>query len=392
MTTLNRRRFLELGSAAGALGVTAPDFVIGATQRKSGDAAQDADDRVVRLSGDGLGLTPAQYSRLLTHLAEEKGIVPDTYILDGVVDELEKQFARILGKERAVFMPTGTLANHLAVRALAGGPSRAIVQAESHLYQDTGDCAQTLSNITLMPLAPGRASFTADEVQQLLDQTRTGRVASRVSVISLETPVRRKQGAIFDPVEMKKVISLARREGIRLHLDGARLFLEAAYAGKEVAEYTQPFDTVYVSLYKYFNAASGAILAGPRELLDGMYHVRRMFGGGLCHAWPFAAVALHYLSGFSNRFSQAVRSSGELIRALSENDAFTIERIPSGTNLFHLRVNRTDAAVFQKKLAAQGVILPPPAPDGRFLIGVNETLNRTTPATLADTFRRAITS
>jgi threonine aldolase len=392
MTTLNRRRFLELGSVAGALGVTTPWFVTGATQRVRGDAAQDQDDRVVRLSGDGLGLTPAQYSRLLTHLAEEKGIVPDSYILDGVVDELEKQFARILGKERAVFMPTGTLANHLAVRALAGGPSRAIVQAESHLYQDTGDCVQTLSNITLLPLAPGRASFTADEVQQLLDQTRTGRVAARVSVISLETPVRRKQGATFDPAEMKKVVALARREGIRLHLDGARLFLEAAYAGKEVAEYAQPFDTVYVSLYKYFNAASGAILAGPRELLDGMYHVRRMFGGGLCHAWPFAAVALHYLSGFSDRFSRAVRSSDDLIRALSENDAFTIERIPSGTNLFHLRVNRKDAAVFQKKLGALGVILPPPSPDGRFLIGVNETLNRTTATTLADAFRRAITS
>ena len=392
MTTLNRRRFLELGSVAGALGITTPGFALSATQRVTGDGAHDADDRVIRLSGDGLGLTPAQYSRLLTHLAEEKGIVPDAYILDGVVDELEKQFARVLGKERAVFMPTGTLANHLAVRALAGGPSRAIVQAESHLYQDTGDCVQTLSNITLMPLATGQAFFTADEVQQLLDQTRTGRVASRVSVISLETPVRRKQGAIFDPAEMKKVVALARREGIRLHLDGARLFLEAAYAGKEVAEYTQPFDTVYVSLYKYFNAASGAILAGPRELLDGMYHVRRMFGGGLCHAWPFAAVALHYLTGFSDRFSRAVRSSDELIRALSEHDAFTIERIPSGTNLFHLRVNRTDATGFQRRLAGLGIVLPPPSSDGRFLVGVNETLNRTTAPKLADAFRRSIGS
>jgi threonine aldolase len=392
MTTLNRRRFIELGGVAGALGAVSPGFDFSAGQRLRGDAAQDADDRVIRLSGDGLGLTTTQYSRLLTHLAEQKGIVPDSYILDGVVDELEKQFARILGKERAVFMPTGTLANHLAVRALAGGSSRAVVQAESHLYLDTGDCVQTLSNITLMPLAPGRPSFTAAEVQQLLDQTRTGRVASRVSVISIESPVRRKQGAIFDPAELKKVIALARREGIRLHLDGARLFLEAAYAGKDVAEYTQPFDTVYVSLYKYFNAASGAILAGPRDLLDGMYHTRRMFGGGLSHAWPFAAVALHYLSGFSERFTRAIRSSDELIRVLQENDAFTIERIPSGTNLFHLRVGEKDATAYQKKIAGLGVMLPPPSPDGRFLIGVNETLNRTTSATLADTFRRALAS
>ena len=108
------------------------------------------------------------------------------------------QFARLLGKERAVFMPTGTLANHMAVRALANGPSRVIVQEDSHFYLDEGDCAQTLSNLTLMPLAPGRASFTADDVQHLLDQTKTGRVSSRVSVISIETPVRRKQGERFD--------------------------------------------------------------------------------------------------------------------------------------------------------------------------------------------------
>ena len=111
MTTLNRRRFLELGGVAGALGVSVPGFAFDAAQRVRGDVAQDPDDRVIRLSGDGLGLTPAQYSRLLTHLAEEKGIAPDTYILEGVVEELEKEFARVLGKERAVFMPTGTLAN-----------------------------------------------------------------------------------------------------------------------------------------------------------------------------------------------------------------------------------------------------------------------------------------
>jgi len=146
---------------------------------------------------------------------------------------------------------------------------------------------------------------------------------------------------------------------------------------------------VYVSLYKYFNAASGAILAGPRDLLDSMYHVRRMFGGALHQAWPFAAVALNYLTGFSDRYRRAISSSNELIRALSDHDAFKVERVPQGTNLFHLRVNRLPAIVFQKKLAAAGVILPSPSPDGRFLIGVNETWNRTTAAILVDAFRSA---
>jgi threonine aldolase len=340
------------------------------------------------LSGDGLGLSPAQYSRLLARLAEERGIAADSYSLGGVVEQLETEFARVLGKERAIFLPTGTLANHMAVRALAEGPSRVVVQEESHLYQDEGDCAQTLSNLTLMPLARGRATFTADDVQEVLDATNAARVVSRVSVISIETPVRRKLGERFDPHELQKIVALARREGIRLHLDGARLFLEAAYTGQDVAESARPFDTVYVSLYKYFNAASGAILAGPRSVLDGMHHVRRMFGGGLSSVWPFAAVALHHLSGFGDRFGRAVTRSENLIRDLRQHEGFAVDRIPSGTNLFRLRLLSSDPLAFRKRLAAQGVLLA--APQGNtFLVGVNETLNRKTAAELKDLFVRA---
>ncbi len=391
MGTLNRRGFLEMGALGSVLGLVGPGAAVGAPQRAT-DVARDPADTVVRLSGDGLGLTPAQYAVLLKRLAEEKPIAPDTYILDGIVADLEQEFARLLGKERAVFMPTGTLANHLAIRALADGPSRVIVQAESHLYQDEGDCVQTLSNITLMPLASGRASFTADEVQQVLDQTRTGRVATRVSVISIETPVRRRQEQTFDANELPKVVALARREGIKLHLDGARLFLEAAYTGKSVAEYARPFDTVYVSLYKYFNAASGAILAGPRDVMENMYHVRRMFGGGLFHAWPFAVVARHYLDGFSDRFSRAVRTSEDFIREIGQRRNVTIDRIPSGTNLFRLRINGPAPATVQQRLLAAGIELAAPAADGRFLIAVNETWNRTTTAALIENFQKAISA
>jgi threonine aldolase len=385
MKPLGRRRFLQLGASASGAGIGASAFPF--TSSAAASAAPDADDRAVRLSGDGLGLTPVQYSRLLTRLCDERGIAPDSYSIGGVVEELELQFARVLGKERAVFMPTGTLANHMAVRALANGPSRVVVQEDSHFYLDEGDCAQTLSSLTLMPLAPGRATFTAADVQQLLDQTKTGRVLSRVSVIAIETPVRRKQGEQFDPAELAKIIALARREGIRLHLDGARLFLQAAYTGEPVAQTAKPFDTVYVSLYKYFNAASGAILAGPRDLLDLMFHGRRMFGGGMPNVWPFAAVALHYLAGFDERLTQAVKRSDELIAALARHDSFTVTRIPRGTNLFRVKLNG-DAAGFHKRLAARGILLSPPSGDG-FLIGVNETWNRMSAADLANAFVEA---
>jgi threonine aldolase len=389
MTRVNRRRFLEIGGISAGGGLAFPTLARAAAQRGRATGAADPDDSLVRLSGDGLGLTPAQYSRLLLRLADERAITPDSYTLGGTVEQLEERFARLLGKERAIFMPTGTLANHLAVRALAAGPGRVIVQEESHLYQDEGDCAQTLSSLTLIPLARGRATFTADEVRQVLDQTKTGRVPPRVSAISIETPVRRKQGERFDSGEMKKVVALAPQEGIRLHLDGARLFLQAAYTGERIADTAALFDTVYVSLYKYFNAASGAILAGPRDLLDGMHHTRRMFGGGLSSVWPFAAVALEYLEGFGDRFGRAVSVSEEVIRGLGTDHRFTIERIPAGTNGFRLRVRSVDAGAFQKRLAARGALLPPPQGDS-FLVVVNETLNRTTSARLTEMFLGAL--
>ena len=235
MARVDRRQFFRIGGLASGIAAGLPRVAFG-------DAIDDRADRTVRLSGDGLGLTPTQYAGLLNQLVEATGFAPDSYSLGGIVDQLEDECARVLGKERAIFMPTGTLANHMAVRALAGGSSRVIVQEESHFYQDEGDCAQTLSALTLIPLAPGRATFSADDVQRVIDQTKAGRVVSRVSVISIESPVRRKQGEQFDPIELKKIIALARREGIRLHLDGARLFLQAAYTGEGVADFARPFE------------------------------------------------------------------------------------------------------------------------------------------------------
>jgi threonine aldolase len=387
--TIDRRRFLEIGSLGGVMAAGASHFAFADILPTTFEAASAAEDRTVRLGGDGIGLTPVQYCTLTRQLLEEKPVVPDTYSLGGVVEELEGKFAQALGKERAIFMPTGTLANHLAVRKLAAGPSRVLVQEVAHLYQDEGDCAQTLSNLTLMPLAPGKASFTADDVQYVLDETKNARVLNRVSVISIESPVRHKNGQCFDPAELKKIVAIAKRENIKLHLDGARLFLQTAYTGEDIQDYVRPFDTVYISLYKYFNAGAGAILAGPSSVIDGMYHVRRMFGGGLLNVWQFALVAMHYFEGFNARYRQAVRTSEEWIANLKRDERFTIERVPQGTNLFQLRVRGSDPAVFRNRLAQDQILLAAPH-ENTFTIGVNETINRTTASQLSDAFARAV--
>tara|TARA_B100001123_G_scaffold259857_2_gene289493 strand:+ start:3786 stop:4907 length:1122 start_codon:yes stop_codon:yes gene_type:complete len=354
-------------------------------------STQQINEHQVRMSGDGLGLAPVELARLWTELAEDGRIQPDSYSNGGSVEILEDECARILGKERAVFMPTGTLANQLAVRALSGGVGRVVVQQESHLYNDSGDCVQTLSGLNLIPLGRDRSTFTLDELQEAVTRSESGRVPTPVTVISIESPVRRRYGECFDERELSGIVEFAKRRKIGLHLDGARLFLQSAYTGRSVEEYAALFDTVYVSLYKYFNAPSGAILAGPRNLLDDMFHTRRMFGAGLPAAWPFASIATRYLIGFTERFRDAISTSESVIKVLQEHDSFQIQRRSSGTNLFTLRLLGREPGQFLQNLEVHGITdVRRFGAANEFLLSVNETWNRTDAESLARRFVSAV--
>jgi len=391
MKDWSRRSFVSLAAGAPALAFLDPSSLRADQSLESASTlAGPADGEAVFLSGDGLHLTPAEHGALLARLAGARRIPADEYGLGGEVAEFEAWFARLLGKERALFMPTGTLANHIALRVLARGRSRVIVQEVSHVYNDTGDGCQALSNLNLIPLAPGRGTFTREDVERVLARTATGRVAAQVGAISIESPVRRLRGELFDHAEMTRIAALAREHDIGLHLDGARLFMATAFSGVTPAEYASLFDTVYVSLWKCFNAINGAVLAGPAKVLDGLFHVRRMFGGALWSAWPFAAIARHYADGFLDRFASAVRVSDDFARALRE--PFRVERIPGGSHLFYLRADGIDLAGVRARLAAERIhalepVVHETAP--ALLLGVNESWNRTTGAALAGAFQRA---
>jgi threonine aldolase len=271
-----------------------------------------------------------------------------------------------------------------------------LVQRESHIYNDTGDCTQELSGLTLIALAPQRATFTLAEVEGEIACLPEARVATPVGVISIESPVRRLQGEVFDFTEMQRIAAFARERRIGLHLDGARIFLASAYTGIPPAGYAALFDTVYVSLYKYFNAAAGAVLAGSRELIENLYHQRRMFGGSLRQAWPYAAVALHYLDGFGERFQYAVAAAEILLRALHRQPGCEVRRPAAPTNVTRLRVFGADAGSLPERLLARGIAMRPAlhaSPEGaEFELFTNETILRRPSNDIVEIFIEALES
>ena len=252
MNKFDRRSFIINSGIIAGVASTGFRFPTNTQQNKELKSMQE----LVQFTRDGLDMTPLEISYMLQELAKKGEIQADSYSRGGIVEKLEDKFADMLGKESAVFMPTGTLANHIAIRKLTGNKKRVIVQADSHIYRDSGDCAQNLSSLTLLPLNKGQVGFTLKDIKKTIITNNENRVETPIGAISIESPVRRHHNAMFDFEEMEKISEFARENQIGMHLDGARLFNAVVHSGIDATSFADLFDTVYISMYKDFNAPS----------------------------------------------------------------------------------------------------------------------------------------
>lgn len=375
--TLNRRGFL------GAVPIASLGLVAGSTRAQYGGApaagpapalASDY-DTLVQLSGDALPRNPAQEPARLQALLDRHAKPVDGYLAGGAVAELEAKFSALLGKEDTVFMPTGTLANHLALRLLCGEARHALVQQESHVYRDESNTVTTLSGINLVPLAPGRAAPSLDEVRAAIERAEVGPYPIKVGAIALESPVRRAQGATLAPALVADIARLAREKRIGLHLDGARLLLMSGMAGFDLKSYSAHFDTVYVSLYKYLGAPFGGVLSGPKPLMAKARELRHIFGGTIYHGWQAALPALDALEGVEARFA-GVRAAGDkLLAALERTSGFKVQRVENGSNLAMLEIAPARLAGLEARLQKANVRLGKVI-EGKVQLGFNESILR----------------
>jgi threonine aldolase len=333
--------------------------------------------RPVNFVSDGELTQPKDYISKLKEIEDLRPIEGDVYGNGGVVDALQKKFQSVTGKERAIFMPTGTMANQLAIAVLSGENTKVFVQETSHVYRDEADAAQSVHNKRLIPLAKEETGFTMEELKASVDYHMQGEVfKSGIGAISIENPVRRTSGRRVDMEEIKKISTYCKKNGYKLHLDGARIFLASAYSGISVKEYSSYFDTVYISLYKYFGAAGGAILCGEGDVIGKMVHLIKVHGGTMYEFWPQAAMALHNLEGFEQRIKEAADKANDLFASLNSLPEIKINPLKNGTNIFDMKfAEKVSGKKFSETMSQKhGITISGNMREGVGRITVNESV------------------
>ena len=371
MPAFNRRNFLK------ASGIAVLPAFLPATVRAAGNNSPYADEPIIKFFYDGEDFNPSQYITELQKINSKEAIKRDFYLEGGAVAAMEKKFEEITGKEKAICLPTGTMANQLAIAVLSGDNTKVFVQDTSHVYRDEADAAQSVFQKRLMPLAMGKTYFTAEELKSAIAGLKEQEVfSSGIGAVSVENPVRRTEGRMIPIEEIRKISEYCRSNNIPLHLDGARIFMAAAWSGVSVKEYASYFDTVYISLYKYLGGANGAVLCGNKVVMDKMPHLIKIHGGTVFSNWFTAAMVLSRLEGIENRLKQAIKQSEEIFSGLNKIPGLQVSALDGGTNIYALEIGKTiDGNKLQQRLNKEfNIRIIPPGNKSRITLTVNETI------------------
>lgn len=391
MSAYKRRDFLKLSSLSALPIVASAIAPVNAFAAKKPGPTKDSE--AVYFINDGIFYRPEDFINKLQEINTANPIERDNYGEGGAMEKLLKKFIEITGKEAAVYLPTGTLANQLAVSYLCGNNTKAFVQETSHIYRDEGDAAQTLFNKRLIPLAEGKAHFTLEELKKAITYHKEGEAfVGGVGAVSIETPVRRCDNQAFPLEEIKKISAYCKEQGYKMHLDGARLHMATAFTNASVREYSAYFDTVYMCLYKYLGATGGAILCGDKVVIDQMHHLIKIHGGGIFTNWPGAAVALHHLNTIDEVMEKIKVKSAGLFNLFSQLNGIKINQVVNGTNQFNVSIARgIDPVKLNTRLRGEhNIVFGQPGADGFVKIKVNATLLRRDNSQIFASFKEAI--
>jgi threonine aldolase len=284
----------------------------------------------------------------------------DVFGDDPTVNELEQYTAELLGKEAAVFVPTGTMANQIALRCHTRPGDGLLLEESSHIYLYEAGASAALSGLTSHLLPSERGIFTPDAVAQTVRKSDIHFPRSRL--LSLENTHNRGGGTVWSLEQIAAVCDVAQENNLKLHLDGARLWNATAATGIRESEYGRHFDSVSVCFSKGLGAPVGSALAGSEELIQQARHIRKQFGGGMRQAGIIAAGAHFALEHHRERLVEDHRNARQLADGIRSISGLHFDPDSLSTNMVYFELLEQDASVVADRLMELGVLVLAVAP------------------------------
>lgn len=295
------------------------------------------------LTRPSLGMREAMYAAPLGD---------DVFGEDPTVNALEKKVATLFGKEAALFCPSGTMTNQIAIRLHTGPQKEVICHQYSHiyLYEGGGIMANSMASVKLLTGDLGK--ITASQVAESINPDDVH--APETTLVSLENTMNKGGGSIYTLDEVRPIQALCQEKGLKLHLDGARLFNALVETGDAPADWGNLFDTISICLSKGLGCPIGSVLLGSNVDIKRARKVRKVFGGGMRQAGFLAAAGIYALDHQVARLKEDHRRARILGEFLMKAP-HVVEVLPVATNIVIARLEGISPEAYLQALSSKGI-------------------------------------
>jgi threonine aldolase len=280
----------------------------------------------------------------------------DVYKEDPTVNQLEERLADLFGMDKALFFPTGSMANQAALKLHTNPGEQVICDKYAHIYNYEGGGASFNSGISCKLVNGTRGMFTAEQAKSSINPPDFYH-SPLTSLIEIENTTNKGGGACWDFKELQRIRQVADDHGLGYHLDGARLWNALSVKKESPRQYGALFDTISVCLSKGLGCPIGSVLIGKKELMDNALRVRKILGGGMRQVGYLAAAGLYALDHHLDRLEEDHKKAKELGAILASMSKIKlVEPIETNIIIFELH-NDVDEQVFLEQLKSHGILI-----------------------------------
>ncbi len=272
---------------------------------------------------------------------------------DPTVWELCDRMAALMGKEAAIFLPSGTMCNVVAILVHCGKGDEVVAHETAHILHSEGGTHAALTGVQIMGLAGARGMFTPDQLRAAI-RPRT-RYAPPQRLLEIEQTANIGGGAVWPLEVLTELTGIAREQGWATHMDGARLLNATVAAGIAPAEMVAGFDSVWLDFTKGLGAPLGAVLCGSRQFIDQAWRWKQRLGGSMRQGGICAAACIHALDHHVERLADDHANARALARGLAQIEGVVVEQPDTNLVFFDIAGTGVPIATAQERLAAQGV-------------------------------------